>query len=263
MILSPIGRFNLTHDSPRNEFTDRPLLATEILGVALSEPGLGLFGTVPVGSGGRVTYEAYGVNGFNDGVLRAAQEGTRIPAGRGNLEDNNRSPAVVGRITYGPSDAVEVGISLHHGSYNESAAEGLDLDDKRSVTLRALDLDAEVAGFRISAEVANASVDLPESLPGLFASEQRGATLDVIRDFGRGWIRTVPGAFFSVGVRLEAIDLDADLDGDSVRQFTLGLNFRPSAESVLKLDYVRGRSFDRFNNAGDHAGLQLSLATYF
>ena len=43
MILSPIGRFNLTHDSPRNEFTDRPLLATEILGVALSEPGLGLF----------------------------------------------------------------------------------------------------------------------------------------------------------------------------------------------------------------------------
>ena len=41
MLLSPIGRFNLAHDSPLNEFTDRPLVSTELLGAALSEPGLG------------------------------------------------------------------------------------------------------------------------------------------------------------------------------------------------------------------------------
>jgi hypothetical protein len=40
MILSPLGKFNLAHDSPMNEFTDRPLVSTEIIGVALSEPGL-------------------------------------------------------------------------------------------------------------------------------------------------------------------------------------------------------------------------------
>ena len=39
MLLSPLGRFNLSHDSPLNEFTDRPLVSTELLGVALSEPG--------------------------------------------------------------------------------------------------------------------------------------------------------------------------------------------------------------------------------
>ena len=44
MLLSPLGRFNLAHDSPLNEFTDRPLVSTEMLGVALSEPGLGAFG---------------------------------------------------------------------------------------------------------------------------------------------------------------------------------------------------------------------------
>lgn len=37
MILSPLGKFNLAHDSPMNEFTDRPLVATELLGVTLAE----------------------------------------------------------------------------------------------------------------------------------------------------------------------------------------------------------------------------------
>ncbi len=51
MLLSPIGRFNLAHDSPLNEFTDRPLVSTGLLGVALSEPGLGALGVFPVGAG--------------------------------------------------------------------------------------------------------------------------------------------------------------------------------------------------------------------
>ena len=44
MILSPLGKFNLAHDSPLNEFTDRPLVSTDLLGVALSEPGFGALG---------------------------------------------------------------------------------------------------------------------------------------------------------------------------------------------------------------------------
>ena len=263
MILSPIGRFNLTHDSPRNEFTDRPLLATELIGVALSEPGFGVFGSVPVGRSGRVTYEAYGVNGYGDGVLVGAGDGTRIPAGKANFEDNNNRPSFVGRVTGSPSDLLEVGVSMHRGRYNESDAEGLELDDPRSLTIAALDLDAEVAGLRVTAEGARATIDVPPSLEGLFATSQWGVTLDVVRDFGRGWVRTAPSSFFSAGVRLEVLDLDADLEGDAIRQVTLGLNFRPTAESVLKLNYVRGRSWDRFNNLADHAGFQASLATYF
>ncbi|HVE77399.1 MAG TPA: hypothetical protein VNA89_00940, partial [Gemmatimonadaceae bacterium] len=49
MILSPLGKFNLSHDSPLNEFTDRPLVSTELLGVALSEPGFGAFGQFRAG----------------------------------------------------------------------------------------------------------------------------------------------------------------------------------------------------------------------
>jgi hypothetical protein len=55
MLLSPLGRFNLSHDSPLNEFTDRPLVSTELLGVALSEPGLGAVGHFGVGGSSRLT----------------------------------------------------------------------------------------------------------------------------------------------------------------------------------------------------------------
>ena len=49
----------------------------------------------------------------------------------------------------------------------------------------------------------------------------------------------------------------------SIGQVTAGLNFRPTEDSVLKFDYVRGRGRDEFNNLGQHAFFLASLATYF
>ncbi len=73
----------------------------------------------------------------------------------------------------------------------------------------------------------------------------------------------MPDSFFSVGARFDAVDFDSDSAGDSVRQLTAGLNFRPTQDTVLKLNYVRGRSFDPFESPADHAGIQFSVATYF
>src|SRR5690606_17627356 len=92
-ILSPIGRFNLTHDSPRNEFADRPFVSTDIIGTALTEPGLGALGVIGLGGPARITYEVYAVNGFHDGLINDSPEGTRIPIGKRNANDNNNSPA--------------------------------------------------------------------------------------------------------------------------------------------------------------------------
>jgi hypothetical protein len=264
MILAPLGRFNLAHDSPLNEFTDRPLVSTDVLGVALSEPGLGLLGLVPVGGGtGRITYEVYAVNGFNEGVLSGASEGTRIPAGAPSLEDDNTSPSVVSRITYSTRPGWEVGVSAHHGAYNLFEADGLTLDRRRDLTILVGDVEVEPLGVRVKGEVVLASLDLPASLTTIFASRQRGFYLEGMHDFGAGWIPTMPRSFFSVGTRLDAVDFDTDVAGDSVEQLTLGLNFRPTSDTALKLDYVRGRAFDRFNNRSDHAAILFSLATYF
>ena len=64
-------------------------------------------------------------------------------------------------------------------------------------------------------------------------------------------------------VRLEGVDFDAGTDGDSQRRLTLGLNFRPEAEAVFKLDYQRHRSVDPFDNQVQGAALLFSAATYF
>lgn len=263
MVLSPLGRFNLSHDSPLNEFTDRPLVSTEILGVALSEPGFGALGQFRVGQLGRVTYEAYATNGFHDGLISDAEDGTRIPLGRGNFEDNNGSPAFVGRVTWSPRPSFELGLSAHHGAYNVFEADGIRVDDRRSATITVLDFDAALAGFRVQGEAATAAVEIPPGLSGIYASRQQGAFVEVVRDFGRGLVRTLPQSAFAAKFRWDAVDFNTARPGDSGMQFTAGLNFRPTRESVLKFDFVRGRFRDEFNNASERAGILLSLATYF
>jgi hypothetical protein len=263
MLLSPLGRFNLSHDSPLNEFTDRPLVSTELLGVALSEPGFGALGQFGVGAQGRLTYELYLVNGFHDGVLLESPEGTRLPAGRANFEDNNASPAFVGRIAWSPLLTLELGVSGHHGAYNRYVVDGVHIDERRDVTALVVDADAEIAGIRITGEAADVRVDVPPSAEFIYAARQRGAYLEVAHNFGVALVRTMPDSYFTVKARLDAVDFDTRARGDAVRQLSVGANFRPTHDTALKLDYVRGRSRDNLNIAGDHAFLLFSIATYF
>ena len=263
MLLSPLGRFNLSHDSPLNEFTDRPLVSTELLGVALSEPGLGAFGQFGLARTGRLTNELYATNGFHDGLIVDSEEGTRIPFGRGNFEDNNGSPAFVGRIAVSPSQSYEIGVSAHHGAYNVSTLEGIRIDDSRDLTIVVVDAEARVFGIQLSGEAATASIDVPPGLVGIYASRQRGTYAEAVRPFGRGWVGTMPSSSFAAKVRVDYVDFDTQRPGQSTGQVSLGVNFRPTQDSVLKLDFVRGRTRDEFNIVGDHAFVLFSLATYF
>jgi hypothetical protein len=263
MILSPLGKFNLSHDSPLNEFTDRPLVSTELLGVALSEPGFGALGQLRAGRTGRVTYELYATNGFHEGLITDSEDGTRIPLGRRNFEDNNGEPAVVGRLAWSPMVGWELGASAHHGTYNTFELEGARLDRRRSLTIAVVDAEATVLGVRLSGEAARATLDVPAGLAGIYASEQRGIYAEGVRDFWRGRIRTMPQSSFAAKARFDYVDFDTAIDGTSIAQVTVGLNFRPTQDSAIKLDFVRGRGRDEFNNLGEHAFLLASLATYF
>ncbi|MCZ6681321.1 MAG: hypothetical protein O7E52_29240 [Candidatus Poribacteria bacterium] len=177
IILSPLGRFNLAHDSPANDLTDRPLVSTEITGTALSEAGMGFFGAFYPSANSRLTYELYAVNGFNDGVLGGSPDGTRIPEGKGNFEDNNQNPAFVGRVAISPHPSLEVGVSGHTGPYNVHTVEGLEVDEKRSLTIFVLDGEVRWNRFELQGEYARASVDIPEQLLGLQAEDQQGLYL--------------------------------------------------------------------------------------
>jgi len=263
MILSPLGKFNLAHDSPLNEFTDRPLVSEQVLGVALSEPGFGVLGQVATGRQGRVTWEAYLTNGFDDGLITDSPEGTRIPLGRGNFEDQNSSPAVVGRLAWSPSVGYEFGVSGHHGAWNVFMVDGTLVDEHRPLTISVFDGEVTVAGIRVSGEAALARISIPPGLVDVYASRQAGWYVDLARDFGSGWVRNAPGSNFTLKARLDAIDLDTDAVGHHTRQASAGVNFRPTSESVIKLEMVRGWSYDQFNNRSDFARLLASFATYF
>jgi hypothetical protein len=263
MLLSPLGKFNLAHDSPLNEMTDRPLVSTELLGVALSEPGFGVLGQVGLARAGRVTYELYATNGFDDGLITRSEDGTRIPLGRGNFEDNNASPALVGRIALSPGLGYEIGFSTHYGAYNVFDDEGAAVDERRDLSIVVVDAEASVLGVQLSGEAAVASIDIPSGLTGIYASKQRGVYLDAVYPFGRGWISTMPASSFAAKARVDYVDFDADRSGQTTAQLTLGVNFRPTQDSVVKLDYVRGRGRDEFNNLARRAAVLVSLATYF
>ncbi len=263
MLLSPVGRFNLAHDSPANELTDRPLVSTELVGVALSEPGMGFFGAIYPSPTSRVTYELYAVNGFNDGVLVGAEEGTRLPAGKGTIEDNNTTPSVVGRVAYSPGVSLEVGASGHYGAYNASTVEGLDIDESRNVGLYVLDIEASLGRATLRGEYAAAKVDIPAGFADLYAENQQGYYAEAVLPFGAGATDAMPDASFAAIARYGAVDFNRDADGDSVGRFTVGVNFRPHPDTAYKLDYQRTRERDGFNNKADSAAILFSVASYF
>jgi len=263
ILLLPLGRFNLAHDAPRNEIVTRPAEAEALLGVALAQPGLGAFGRIDRPGGTRFTYEAYAVTGYHDGLLADSPGGTRLAAGRRNFEDGNASPAVVARVEWSPAPKAGLGLSGYHGAYNIYRADGLDVDERRDVSVTVLDLEAPLGPIQWSGEVASVGVDLPATLPGLFAGRQAGGYLMGAWRFGESWIASMPGSSFTLAARVEAVDFDRDLAGDSMRALALGLNFRPVPETVIKFGFERGETRDRFNNLGAFARLRLGVATYF
>jgi len=262
IILSPLGRFNLAHDSPSQDLTDRPLVSTRIIPTALSEAGMGFYGAVFPWAKSRVTYELYGVNGFTDDVLIGDSDGTRIAAGRGNFEDNNNRPAWVGRLGLSPQPTYELGFSFHTGAYNTWQAEDLTIDEERKLTIVALDWDSRWRSFEFQGEFARAAIDVPEE-SSIFQESQQGFYAQVNAHFGRDRFVVLPGSVFTAVVRYGMVDFDAKTDGDDHSRFTVGINFRPAEDSVFKLDYQRNRKRDPFENEVRGAALLFSIATYF
>jgi hypothetical protein len=137
------------------------------------------------------------------------------------------------------------------------------VDERRDVAVGVLDFDAPSGPIHWSGEYAVVQVDVPPTLPGLFAERQAGAHLVGAWRFGRRWIASMPGSSFTLATRVEAVDFDRDLAGDSMRALALGLNFRPVPETAIKLGYERGETRDRFNNLATFARIRLGLASYF
>ena len=274
ILLVPLGKFNIAHDSPIYDVIDRPLVSTRIIPATLSEIGFGIFGAFYPGGRHKLTYEVYAVNGLADGVIAA--EGTRIAQGKSPTtfeEDNNGSPALTARLAYTMPRLGklrwELGASSYHGIYNRHSIEGDQVQQVKWLHLFAWDSELEYGPLLLRGEVAYAHVELPGGLTDLHASDQLGLYVETsYRIFQRAlWILR-QAALIAI-VRLDHVDLNlnkrstGEAMGDSETRLTLGLSFRPAPTTSFRVGYRHSWLKDPLNNRTRAGGVQMGLATYF
>lgn len=262
IFLVPLGSTNLSHDAPAYEFWERSLVATQILGVPNAQLGMGVSGT---GSWNRTTplrYEVDVVTGFDDGVIMDASGGTRVPAGRNNYADQNGLPAAVARFAIQPGGG-EVGVAIQSGPYNRTHVEGAEVDGTRWVHVIEADGIAHAMGLELATEAAAALIDIPPGLEGLYAERQWGASLEATRTLRAPLFHAWRGTSLSGGLRVETVDFDAGLPGDSRTRVAASLNIRPQPTSILRFGWYYEWKRDRFDNLTPLAGLTLTAASYF
>jgi len=277
ILLPPIGAFNQNHDSPRWDFIDRPLVSTRVIPATLSEVGFGVNGRLNargLARGLTFTYDAYLTNGLGDGVVLNGEGRTFIPAGKSDEqfgEDNNGSPALSGRVAVQQPVLGELGLSYYGAVYNSFRAEGETVDERRRLSIAALDFDTEIRTISLRGELAVASVNLPADLTEAFGSRQWGVHVDVVAPVWRPRFLGLRDATLNAALRLEHVDYNVgrfSATGDPIRDdvtaIVPGISFRPTAGTVFKANYRRHRTRDLLGNpASTMAGYQVGFATYF
>jgi hypothetical protein len=291
IILSPLGKLNLVHDSPLQDLTDRPMVSTFILPSTLSESGMGFFGTFYPTEMSKLDYEIYAVNGFQsvigDTSILSAADATSVAEiqdfikdSRGSKQiDNNTNFAIVGRLAYSPFLGLELGASFHTGNIDDR--------NENRMTIKALDWTYQRGPFELVGEYGHASIERD----GLFedgteksdrmAGDMWGYYVEPRYHFMPQFLKDLaPTVFkddstFTAVLRWGQIDVNQPTnvanEGDIRRtRLTPGLNFRYTEDTVFKIEYQFNEEHGRRINAGDPRGtdqsndsLVFSVATYF
>ena len=301
VILLPIGKFNLLHDAPLRDLTDRPLVTQFLYGVVAAETGAGFYGTFYPTRRAKLDYELYvttGYNGFGGGnpcgaggmEANARNAGTcnnlfteanGLKNGRQRKSaiddgfDNNNGKAVVGRVAFSPFLGVEIGGSGYTGTYDPFG--------NRRLTIAAVDWTLvrgpfELIGEYISTYVQGNSKQIDgtpciDSFGHLCPQRMSGYYVQGNYHFMPEWLTRVAPSFFrpeistfTAVLRWEQIDTNRDFKnglGDRER-VTFGLNFRPTEDTVFKADFQYSPKEINVRDQRIHdTALILSAATYF
>ena len=263
VVLAPLGRFNLTHDSPAYDLTDRPLVDRNIIPTTLSEAGMGIFGMGYPSESAVLSYEAYLVNGFNEDILQRSGDtvtGLRVRSGRSlGGTDNNNNRALTARVGLSPRLGMDLGASIHTGRYTDRD------HSSESLTIAALDAFYSLGPLELLGEFAMAGADIPEEHEGPESIDQNGWFVQMNYHFLAGAVSSLPNSIFTGIVRFDQVDFDTDNDGLRDRRLNVGVNFRPTEDTAIKFDVNRTW---RAPSGSDQDGegfdaLRFSLASYF
>lgn len=273
IILPQIGMVNANHDSPKWEFVERPLSSTEIIPTTLSEVGFGFHGKLYAGNN-IISYDAYLVNGLQDGVILNPVGRTHLESGK-NLErfaeDNNGTPMYNAKISFSNRKVGELGLSWYGGIYNRFRNEGVRIDEIRSLSLFAADFNTQVGKLQLQGEAAAVSIDIPESISEIYGDRQWGGFIDLIYPIIKRKILVFEKAIVNASLRAERADynigtftLTDTRIGDEVTALAAGLSLRPVAGTIIRANYRYHWIYDILGNPSARlGGIQVGIASYF
>jgi len=275
IILSPLGKFNLVHDSPLQDLTDRPMVSTRIIPTTLAESGMGFFGTFYPTELSKLDYEIYFVNGFSmeeDGTFTGSGL-SFIRDGRGNNQsNNNRNFAILGRVAYSPFLGLEIGLSAHSGYIDEH--------DSNRMTIKAVDWTYQRGAFELVGEYAHSSIERDgqfadgREVSDVYNGDMWGYYVEPRYHFMPQLLKDVAPTFFTDNstftavCRLGGLDINRPTPGSGdlrKTRLTPGINFRFTEDTVFKAEYQFNWESDRTLDEAEvsNNSLVFSVATYF
>lgn len=274
--MNPIGAFNQNHDGPKWEFTDRPISATQMLPATWSNAGFGLFGKT-YRKDWMFGYELYLSGGFDDAIIDNEKGKTFLPESKVNSERFEESasgtPLTTVKIAIRNKYFGEIGFSYMGGIYNTFEDDGIVLDEKRRLNVFALDYNTTLPKINtfITGEWAWISVEVPETYTQQYGSKQNGGFLDIVQPVIKrkmiGWDK----ATFNLACRLEYVDWNVgtfnetggDI-GEELWSVMPAISFRPTPQTVFRLNYRIQRQQDILNNNPEKTGgFSFGISSYF
>ncbi|MCH2450843.1 MAG: hypothetical protein MK198_11965 [Gracilimonas sp.] len=276
IIMNPIGAFNQNHDGPKWEFVDRPIAMTKMLPATWSNVGFGLYGKQFVNDWG-FGYEIYLTNGFDNSIIANGENRTFLPAAKENAErfeeSSNGQPLITGKLAVKNHNIGEIGLSYMGEIYNAFEDDGLILDEKRRLDVFAIDFNTslEKTSTYLTGEWAWVMVDVPETYGQQFGERQQGGFLDIVQPVLRSTIAGFNNAVLNLACRLEYVDWNVGTFretganiSDDLWAIVPGVSFRPSAQTVLRLNYRYMHQQDILGNPpAKIAGIQIGISSYF
>lgn len=285
ILLMPVGKFNLLHDSPLNDLVDRPMVSRIIIPSTWFEAGAGIYGTLYPSSRSKLDYELYAVNGMSATAGAITDLGVRSARGSAS-RDRDQSKAVVGRVAFSPILGIEVAGSGYHGQLNPAGQTNNGITGQSNITIGALDWTLQKGPFEFIGESAWTTITNPGTGPGKMQGYYVQGNYHFMPDFLKSWAPShfTDASTFTAVVRWEQVDTDVgnrtinNAGGGNRRELerlTLGLNFRPIEDTVFKFDWQFNtqKNATGLVQAGDYStgnstplngnGFLIQAATYF
>lgn len=274
IILLPVGRFNLVHDSPLNDLPLRPMVSRLIIPSTFAESGVGIFGTFYPTQLSKIDYEFYITQGFDGG---SSNPSTKTPpedvtfgeggyrGNRGSFKtDNNENKAIVSRVSVSPFMGIEVAGSVHHGKWDDESRHDLTIWAVDGLLQRGpFELLGEAAWTRIEGGSKNPDPKNgtpPKRMAGYFVQTNFHFMPEIFKQMAPTHFGD--SSTFTAVVRWGEADTNTQSSSNvnDLQRLTLGFNFRPVEDAVLKFAWTWN---DHQDNPGSRNGWQLSWATYF